>query len=378
MEEKTYFFPIARFFMEITTIWQPNKMTETSRKVYTALAYLFKGNYCIFIASYFIGLITTDSEEDRESNLQYLPTVIAIAVRMWFLHTKEIKAIFSGIYRLERKLASEENKNLRNLFFDEVKYNKNLTKLLIALNSFTNIQMFILSIYLCMKLKMIIMAVAWYPFDKHQYIYLVALHQIFSTTYATVVYLGLDITIVPLILFATTRLKLLCYKFRHFEQMTKNSGLSRREYLRSLVEEHHDIISYVVSVNYSLRWCFIIDFIMKSYSFTQYLYSVLKSFNEDRSRLVLALLVFLLVSFETWYISYHGNELILASQELSKCIFANNWYELDVGMQKDLLKIIVRSQRPLSIVVQHLYNIDNKLFLKIMKAGYTFLLFYNV
>ncbi|CAG9858185.1 unnamed protein product [Phyllotreta striolata] len=379
MEEKTYFFPIARLFMELTTIWYPKRMTETSRKVYKILAYFLKGNYYLFVTLFIIGILTTDSEADRDLNLQYLPTLIAIAARMWLLQTKKIKDLYSEIYDVEKRIASEENQNLRNIFFDDVKYNKNLTKLIIALNSFTNIQLILFSMYLWLELKNVLFTVVWYPFDSYQYIDLAALHQTLSSAYTFAVYLALNITIVPLILFATTRLKLLCYKFEHFKQFTDNIGLSPKDYLSLLIEEHQDIISYVVSVNHSMKWCFIVDFMLKSYTFTQYLYTVLKSFNEDRARLGLALFAFIVVSVEIWYISYHGNELILVSQELSKCIFANNnWYELDIGLQNDLLMIMVRSERPLSIVVGNFYTIDNNLFLKIMKAGYTFLLFYNV
>ncbi|XP_028137025.2 odorant receptor Or2-like [Diabrotica virgifera virgifera] len=81
---------------------------------------------------------------------------------------------------------------------------------------------------------------------------------------------------------------------------------------------------------------------------------------------------------ENWYINYHANELIVTSKKLSSSIFSNGWYDLDESTKKSLMLMMIRSQRPLKIDIGTIYFLGTKLFIKILKGGYTFIVFYNV
>lgn len=148
-----------------------------------------------------------------------------------------------GIFRTEDVLVKETDLTLRKMFTKEVKYNKTLMFGLMVIYGSTVLQIAFVSAFLWTQFQAFVFPVNWYPFglvESHGFF--VAVHQTLTGLYSGVIFLGLDISFVPLIIFATTRLKLLCHKIKHFKQYTKSSSMSSEDYLRVLVLEHQDII----------------------------------------------------------------------------------------------------------------------------------------
>ncbi|CAG9829723.1 unnamed protein product, partial [Diabrotica balteata] len=134
---------------------------------------------------------------------------------------------------------------------------------------------------------------------------------------------------------------------------------------------------FVEELNDCLRWCFFIDFTVKSYNFSQFLYALLKSANKMNIESLFNCSKVFVIIVENWYINYHANELTVMSKKLASSIFSNGWYDLDESTKKSLILIMIRSQRSLKIDIGTIYFLGTKLFIKILKGGYTFIVFYN-
>lgn len=96
MKGNTYFFSITRYVLITSGVWYPNLENETFMKIYKYFAKFIKGNWLFFVSSMCLGLILTEDETLREQNYQYVPPLIGITIKMYFLHRRDVSEIFLG------------------------------------------------------------------------------------------------------------------------------------------------------------------------------------------------------------------------------------------------------------------------------------------
>ncbi|XP_023310818.1 odorant receptor 30a-like [Anoplophora glabripennis] len=80
------------------------------------------------------------------------------------------------------------------------------------------------------------------------------------------------------------------------------------------------------------------------------------------------------VFFQMCLLYYNCNELIVESLEIPNSIFRSNWYELPQAVQRSLLIVIMRTQKPLEMKIGKLYAMSNDLIVGFVKAGFTYVL----
>nr|ALR72565.1 odorant receptor OR20 [Colaphellus bowringi] len=233
-----------------------------------------------------------------------------------------------------------------------------------------------------------LMVTGWFPFDTREYFAVAYLFQLQIAIIGGLFLVALDSLIISLIMVAPLRLKVLANYFRHFgDKKSMNSLLS----LKNLISEHQGIIRYVEDLNASLKWLFLADFVVKSYNISIVLsnavsiyefrniviiiYYVLQTRGRNKSELAFSALFLCFLLSQLYCFYFHANEILLESTNLAENIFKSKWYEQNSQIKRSLIIVMIRSQKPLQITIGDLHAIENILFVKIVKAAYTFLLF---
>ncbi|CAG9817714.1 unnamed protein product [Phaedon cochleariae] len=132
---------------------------------------------------------------------------------------------------------------------------------------------------------------------------------------------------------------------------------------------------FVEEIDSSLKWYFLVEVLVKSYHITLSLINVINATRED-IYFYFTFLIVLLSQVFMYY--YNANELSIASTHLSVRIFKSNWYDQSPEVVRSLSIMMMRVQRPLVLTIAGIRVIDIELFVSIIKAGYTFILYQEI
>nr|XP_023015649.1 odorant receptor 30a-like [Leptinotarsa decemlineata] len=80
---------------------------------------------------------------------------------------------------------------------------------------------------------------------------------------------------------------------------------------------------------------------------------------------------------QVFYMYFHANELILKSKDIGSCVYKSNWYEQSPSVKSTLFITMIRTNKPLCLHIGNMDVMSNVVLIKIMKAGYTYILLAN-
>nr|AOG12947.1 odorant receptor [Eogystia hippophaecolus] len=89
-------------------------------------------------------------------------------------------------------------------------------------------------------------------------------------------------------------------------------------------------------------------------------------------RLVTSLAFFMAMIIQLAIQCFTGNELTLQAGLMSDAVMACNWERMPARLRRDLVLVMVRAQRPLHLTAAGFAYMDNRCFLAIMKAAYSY------
>ncbi|CAH1988542.1 unnamed protein product [Acanthoscelides obtectus] len=197
-------------------------------------------------------------------------------------------------------------------------------------------------------------------------------YQVWNGVLAAVFITCFDTLFNGLAIFIVLRLKVLGKKFERFEELCRTK--SPKTVLRSLVIEHLDIIRFTENVNGALKWYFFGDFLLKSYHISTVLIDLLLLDTFNIACIFSITRMIYLLSM-VWCIYYNCNGIIIESENICHSVYYfSKWYNHSSEIKRTLSIIMTRSQKPLMINIGNLDVMGNQVFLKIIKAGYTFVI----
>ncbi|XP_055527184.1 odorant receptor 49b-like [Wyeomyia smithii] len=163
-------------------------------------------------------------------------------------------------------------------------------------------------------------------------------------------------------------------RIEHLGEFSK--GHRRRQELREIVEVHQLALNYVNHLEKlvslfllnQLTCCILMICLM--------MYYISTTFGPDAVNICL---MFAVMMGEMAFFCFNGNTLSNRALEVGHAMYAYDWYLEPVDMQKDILFIIARSQRPTGITAAKFYFVNRERFAIVIQTSYScFLVLKNV
>uniref|UniRef100_A0A310SE51 Odorant receptor n=1 Tax=Chrysomela lapponica TaxID=153811 RepID=A0A310SE51_CHRLA len=365
----------TRYFMVASGALQIRTSSRISKIIYTFWAHLSHAYYFFFCVSLSIGAIYADDQEKLDYAKE---TILLCLLLLWKLAiscSNQILRVVEEVQEVEAKITAGE---ITRIYDGNCSHNY---KIFFFLTSLYFSTCYLYSSNAIQQWRLMqtgaerksLLFPGWYPFDSDRYFDLAYFYQITIGFFIVLYSSTCDSLFISLVNFATARLAILGYELEHLGTSSTRGKLPVYDCLRKIVKEHKEIIRYVENLNAMLRWYFFGDFLVGSYHVSLAIINVRHHLYEESIFFHSFYLMYILSQVCCLY--FHINELILESTNLSRKIYEGEWYDQSLEVKRSLLIVMMRCRKPLILTIGNFGVINNNLFVKILKAAYTFLLY---
>ncbi|XP_058802750.1 odorant receptor 33a-like [Phymastichus coffea] len=217
-----------------------------------------------------------------------------------------------------------------------------------------------------------------YPIEKQYWFWFTYFHQVILGSSAICAHIGTDTLFVGLLLKAIGQVNLLKYRLQNLPILNKNNlncveqvKKIERKWLIQMIQHHQRIYRFGQDLNKIFHELLIIlvisslpNICINVYSLSAYTDHINVQYIATFFSTTSALIQFFITC---WY----GNELALKCMEVPSAIYEMNWNMLDVKVQKLLIFMMKRSDKPISFSVGYLIPMNIGSFINIIKTSYT-------
>ncbi|XP_060518619.1 odorant receptor Or2-like isoform X2 [Cylas formicarius] len=140
--------------------------------------------------------------------------------------------------------------------------------------------------------------------------------------------------------------------------------------LKCLVSDHCSVIRYVKNLNDSVKYPILLEYILNSMSVAAVSVEVIM---EEHNNLMFRPAFYLcLLVVQVFTMGLISNEVIIQSIMLTDALYESPWYDQNKYIQKLLLTVIIRCQRPLVLTIGPFQPMTLGSALAICKASYSY------
>ncbi|XP_060524421.1 odorant receptor 30a-like isoform X2 [Cylas formicarius] len=207
----------------------------------------------------------------------------------------------------------------------------------------------------------------WYPFDKNKYYVLVLVDQNIRPTLGGLYAAIVNAFVNSIIVFVRLQLKLLQYSFRNFDKLEPNEHNGNPNILRILCVRHQELIRYVGKLNEHLSIIIFMEYMVSSVTFAAQILQITRGIEPFISSVILTYTIIQLLIF-----AWNCNEIIIQSAELAKALFESNWYDYDAKITVIAHIMMVRCQKPLSLMIGRFGVMDLDVGISRLKLAYSY------
>ncbi|KAH8282176.1 hypothetical protein KR054_005987 [Drosophila jambulina] len=173
--------------------------------------------------------------------------------------------------------------------------------------------------------------------------------------------------IVTFTLFAILMCQVLQHKLRSLEKL---KGEQVRKEIISCIKFQLKLTGLVNSMNSLNTHLHLVEFLCFGAMLCVLLFSLIIAQTIAQTVIVIAYMVMIFANSVVLY--YVANELYFQSLEIAIAAYESNWMDFDVDTQKMLKFLIMRSQKPLAILVGGTYPMNLKMLQSLLNAIYSF------
>ncbi|KAH8334497.1 odorant receptor 30a [Drosophila kikkawai] len=173
--------------------------------------------------------------------------------------------------------------------------------------------------------------------------------------------------IVTFTLFAILMCQVLQHKLRSLEKL---KGEQVRKEVISCIRYQLKLAGLVDSMNSLNTHLHLVEFLCFGAMLCVLLFSLIIAQTIAQTVIVIAYMVMIFANSVVLY--YVANELYFQSLEIAIAAYESNWMDFDVDTQKTLKFLIMRSQKPLAILVGGTYPMNLKMLQSLLNAIYSF------
>ncbi|XP_058449441.1 odorant receptor Or2-like [Malaya genurostris] len=157
---------------------------------------------------------------------------------------------------------------------------------------------------------------------------------------------------------------------QHQLQTFKKHGADKDCKLVSIIRQHQRVITFVHELNSFVTYICFVELLSFGTMLCALLFLLIVIDNHAQIVIVLAY-IFMIVS-QIFAFYWHANELREESMAIAHAAYSGPWYELDTGIRKKFLLIILRAQRPLNITVGNVFPMTLEMFQSLLNASYSY------
>ncbi|XP_020807815.1 odorant receptor 30a [Drosophila serrata] len=173
--------------------------------------------------------------------------------------------------------------------------------------------------------------------------------------------------IVTFTLFAILMCQVLQHKLRSLEKL---KGEQVRKEIISCIRFQLKLAGLVSSMNSLNTHLHLVEFLCFGAMLCVLLFSLIIAQTIAQTVIVIAYMVMIFANSVVLY--YVANELYFQSLDIAIAAYESNWMDFDVDTQKMLKFLIMRSQKPLAILVGDTYSMNLKMLQSLLNAIYSF------
>ncbi|XP_060524774.1 odorant receptor 30a-like isoform X2 [Cylas formicarius] len=213
-----------------------------------------------------------------------------------------------------------------------------------------------------------VLAYYWYPFDTNKHYTLVLIDQNIRPLLTGLCTCIVSAFVNCMTVFVRLQLKLLQYSFRNFDKLQLHNEPDKDpNTLKLLCAKHQEIIKYVDELNQSIRAIIFMEYLVSSITFATQILQIVGGEKPFLTILILTYTVIQLLIF-----AWSSNEIIIQSTELAKALFESNWYDQDNKIKTMAHIMIMRCQKPLSLMIGSFGVMDLDVGISRLKLAYSY------
>ncbi|KAH1003974.1 hypothetical protein HUJ04_003800 [Dendroctonus ponderosae] len=211
----------------------------------------------------------------------------------------------------------------------------------------------------------------WYPFNRADYIYLVICIAFICDTQGLICNTASQTTLLCVMIYARTRLKILQIRLRKFDKIAveEYEGDVVRA-VKDLIAEHQYLINFVKSLNDRTQHVLLLEFMLNSLC----LASGTSQFIiiDTTSGWLATVFLNLYVIVQIFILSWHANEISVEGLAVSDAIAASQWQKQSKEVQKLLIIMMMRAQKPIGLTAGPFFRMTNSTAVQTMKVAYSY------
>nr|QNL14956.1 olfactory receptor 12 [Aulacocentrum confusum] len=385
---------MVRLGLKICGIWPDNEQPNWQRKMTSVRVLL-----ATFILIFFTTIPTTMAMpkiwgdmtliiDNFIINFPYFTAVVKLVV-LWYKE-KELGYLFNEI---KSDWTSPKNSIERNLMMKNAKIAKFITVLsyvlIIWVMAFHHLPFWVAGLIPRTRSNLtdphdralVMQTVYFHDVSKSPNFEITAVCQTIATLIAGSSYTVVDCVFVMLIMHVSGQLAILTIKMENmcndYEDKIENDAQYFVKTVRSITQTHQKIIRFVTTMESVYSFMILEQFSAFAVIFAVTGFQLISIFVGDVqssfSAMSFAILYFLCTLSSIFMYSAAGEFLIFNSQTVSRAIYSCKWYNLRAKDMGQLLMVIIRTQKPLSVSVGKFAPVSLITFSMLIKTSASYL-----
>ncbi|XP_011148028.2 odorant receptor 13a-like [Harpegnathos saltator] len=179
----------------------------------------------------------------------------------------------------------------------------------------------------------------------------------------------LNALIFTLVLHASGQIDIICQEFRNNSEETSHYGFSRYT-IGMLVERHNKVISFSENIDKLFSFMSVMQVFWNTLVICCLGLVVMTSIHDETGvDLVKTIFAYCAIMMEIFIFCFAGEYLSFKSRSLADAAYESLWYNMSPNHGKNVLFIIMRSQKQLNITAGGMTSLSLEAFASIMKAS---------
>ncbi|KAF7266434.1 hypothetical protein GWI33_020264 [Rhynchophorus ferrugineus] len=366
---------LARWHLIFMGLWNFKKSDPSRRRLYL-LYDIYKAFIPAYMILFLISLILNmiqliaNKEEiaDIFLSVAFLLSNIDITSKILIFIKNDIPDWLYLVCDMERNLWEYGTEKMKKYYMGQV----NLCNIFVTIS--TAMIIISMSIFIISKLQLLFVSeiapgkglfFMWLPFDKTKNTVATWTIEIWLCYFNVLLFVTVKITIITLIIFLYTHLRVLHIRIKNIGDKQTNE-----EDVITFIKQHQHLISLENRVNDLLKYLLLQEYFLNAANIAASLVQilVLESFLE----ILYMCLHGLYASFQIFALGWVANEVKEESMGISDAISNCCFYNCTISTQKSLLITMIRAQRPLMLTLGPFGSMSLSTSISVVKAAYSY------
>ncbi|XP_053965431.1 odorant receptor 49b [Anastrepha ludens] len=202
------------------------------------------------------------------------------------------------------------------------------------------------------------------PFYEFWYVY-----QMIITPMGCCMYIPYTSLIVALIMFGIVMCKALQFRLKTLHRVRHVDSLIHKN-IKECIKYQLGIINYIGQVNDLTTYIFLLEFLAFGTLLCALLFLLIIVDSSAQAIIVCAYITMIFAQILSLY--WYANELREQNLAIAAAAYDTEWFTFPIPVQKYILLMILRAQKPPAMMVGHIHPISLELFQSLLNASYTY------